>query len=122
MSEPEQSDDEYPLAPPDETLAEHGPPAWIETEPPEDVEPERFQFSVAELLGLVTAVAVLLSVSRIFPGSNHAAAFAGITGLAVLATLVVMDLVGVKRPIVRTGWWVLLGLYLLICVMAVIGL
>ena len=122
MNEPEQSDEEYPLAEPEETLAERGPPSWVTTEPPDDAQPERFQFSVAELLGLVTAVAVVLSVARLFPGANNAAAFAGVTGLTVLATLVVLDMIGVKRPIVRTGWWVLLGLYLLICVMAVIGL
>ncbi len=124
---PEDEDDdieEYPVAPLDPTARQRepmlfGPPydGYFHEEPQE---PQPFQFSLADLLTLVTAVAVFCGIGKMLAGRGDAVAFAGVLGLAVLIGMIVVRAIGVTRPIVRLGWWIGLGLYFTACVVSII--
>ncbi len=115
---------EYNVAPLDPNVRTRepmlfGPPydGYFHEEPPE---PVKFQFSLADLMLLVTAVAVCCSMIKVIPGGRNAVNFAGVTGLAVLICMAVLRSAGVTRPIIRVGWWVGLCLYFTACFMAII--
>jgi hypothetical protein len=111
---------EYPIAPSPESKRSTTPvveqaEAPCDEPPPQ---PERFQFSLAELFAMMATVAVFLSVVNLLPGENRVAVFAGALGLAVLLGMIALDAIGVRRPIVRVAWWAGLALYLLACLAA----
>ena len=126
--EADEPEDAYPLAPSGELppRPDPSPPPGVRWEPAggEESEPERFQFSLSELLWLVAAFSFLLSfmssVIRFLPGSMKAETFAGMMGFGTLLCLIVMAVFPSERRIVQVGWWTLAVLYLLACVMALI--
>lgn len=112
--EPEQ---EYPLAPPDESATGEEPvvpplfPTSYHQEPPSE---GPFQFSLSEALVLLVILALLLGVMRTVPRTW--AAF--LTGVMVFLSLVIMSLLKLERPIFHLGWWALLVVYVLLCIAA----
>ena len=118
------SDDEYRVAPADPNVVTPDPMMLMPNiDPPADEEPEgprRFQFSLRELILLVTGASVFLSIVRSLPGGSFAKAFAGWAGLLVLVAMILMACLQPKRLIFRVGWWVLLGLYLAACAAAIL--
>lgn len=123
-SQPEEPDEVYPVAPPDPELVDYEPAVYpiARQEPPEPEPPEegRFQFTLAELLLLVAVASFFLSILGLFPGGYTAANFAGLAGLGVLLSLAVLTVLQPARPIIRLGWWAMLVIYGLACVVAVI--
>ncbi len=127
--QPPQSPDEYPLSP-DEPLPEVERPLPVPVidsgEPPVDA--DQNQFSLAELLGLVAAMAVLLSaISSIArwtalgkSPASFAATYAVVFGFVTLASMIVMAWMRQARLIVMVGWWALLGLYIVTAAAAVL--
>jgi len=75
-------------------------------------EESRFQFSMAEMLLLVGAVALFLGVLGCFPREYSA----GLAGLGALASMLVLILLKPTQPIVRLGWWIVLVIYALMVV------
>lgn len=109
----ETPDDMYPVLPPDPERIDLPSPA-----PSTDVneivtaaekEESRFQFSIAEMLLLVGAVALFLGVLGLFPREYAA----GLAGLGALASMLVLILLKPTQPIVRLGWWIVLAIYAL---------
>ncbi len=78
-----------------------------------------FHFSLTELLGLGIAASLLWSVVVSVAGSS-AALCAGLLGLVVLVGLVVLEVGGITRPILRVAWWMALAFYLMACVVAIL--
>ena len=79
------------------------------------VEPDdRYQFTLAEMFGLFVVAAMFFSLVSLL--GRTAEAFAGALGLAVLIGLAVVEVLGVRRPIVRVAWWAALLTYLVACV------
>jgi hypothetical protein len=119
--------EEYPLAPPEAqpTRADQTLPPGCNLELPDEEEPdhpEEYQFTLAELLLLVAGASVFLSIAttaaRYFRPEARPESFAGLLGLAALVCWVLMVMLAPRRRIVIVAWWVLIGLYLLACVMA----
>ena len=112
---------EYPVARPDPESVDRQPAVYpVYHEPgPEPPAEERFQFSLAEMLAVTAVVAFVLGLVSYLPG-GYTGKWA-VAGVGVLATMVVLELVGVTRPIARLGWWVMFVLYLLICVMVTVA-
>ncbi len=81
---------------------------------------ERRQCSLSELMALVTLAAMGLSVLSLIPGGLQASRAAGIAGFAALAALVVITVFRPRRFIVHLAWWVLVGAYVVTCVVAVV--
>ena len=122
--------DEYRLAPSDPEARRPGPflpgkpfddltggtdrPDDAAASPPLDE--RRFQFSLAELLGLTAGTALLLSLIFSLPGGRNAKIFAGIMGLLVLGGQIVIEGFAIRRPIIRLAWWAALAVYLAACV------
>jgi hypothetical protein len=77
------------------------------------------------MLMMVAGVSVFLSVAastvRFFPKGAGPESFAGLLGLAALVCWIAMVMIAPRRQIVIVGWWVLLALYLLACVVAAVG-
>jgi hypothetical protein len=121
-------DDEYALASSAEAESRLEPtlPPGCSLELPEAVEAprERFQFTLSELLLLLSAASFLLSVIstvlKFVPGGVPAKNFAGLMGLGALVSMVLMARFPPRRAIVRVGWWTLLLLYLLACAIALL--
>jgi hypothetical protein len=67
------------------------------------------RFSLTGLFCIVTATAVVLGVGIRLPRP----VFAGLTGFATLAGMVVLALMNSPPFALRIAWWVLLGTYLL---------
>jgi hypothetical protein len=111
-------DDEYPLLPPDPERPDYKPVATPldlnELLEAKEKEAARFQFSLAELLMLVAGTSLVLGILGCFPPEY--AAF--LAGAGALVSMVVLAVLRPSRPIVYLGWWVILGIYLLMCVMA----
>jgi hypothetical protein len=85
------------------------------TPPPLRPGEEPFQFSVRELFFLVLLVATMMAVLSPLP-LRYAA---GLAGIGVLVSLLVITVVQPSRPIVLVAWWVLFFVYLMICAMAI---
>ena len=94
-------------------MDEHDEDVGGETPPP----PRRddLQFSLGELLLLMAGASCFMSLLGYFPGGYTAANFAGLTGLGVLAALLIIAFVSPVRAIVNVGLWAMLILYLLAC-------
>ena len=119
-----QSDEDYPLAPSEPESAEDKR-IWYpgKTDEPPEAEPpqkDRFQFSLAELLLLMAAASFFLSILGFLPEQYAIQNFAGLAGLGVLLSLIVLAFTKPARPIIHIGWWAMLLLYLLACVAALI--
>jgi len=108
-----EADDEYVVLPPDPERVE-----GTLSRPSRDInevfteaekEQSRFQFSVAEMLLLVGAVALFLGVLGCFPREYAA----GLAGFGALASMLVLILLKPTQPIVRLGWWIVLAIYVL---------
>lgn len=109
----EEPDSTYPVLPPVPNHIDHKPPT-----PSKDInevitaaekEESRFQFSIAEMLLLVGAVALFLGVLGCFPPEYAA----GLAGLGALASMLVLILLKPTQPIIRLGWWIVLVIYAL---------
>ncbi len=75
-----------------------------------------FQYTLADIFALTTGVAVFMSILRFFPLHT----IAGVSGLGALFSLILLLIWPPERPLLRLGWWVLFGLYLLACIGAII--
>ncbi len=74
---------------------------------PEGGEEER-SFSLIGLFVLVTLASTVLALGSYLPREI----FAGVTGLATLASMVVLSLFNAPPLVVRLAWWLLLAIYL----------
>ena len=123
----ETPEEEYPLATPEPESApepEVKDAIWFpgrSGEPHEPEPPERFQFTLAELLMLTAVVALILGTVGLFPGGFAIENFAGVAGIGLLLGIFVLMLMQDVRPIIHVAWWVMLGLYVLACVVAFVG-
>jgi len=70
---------------------------------------ERFQFTIRDMLLLMTGVAVWLSIMSIISWSW--AIVAGLAGVAAFIGLIVLLIAEPENPSVRFAWWCLLGIY-----------
>lgn len=79
----------------------------------------RFQFSLRQLLMMITIAAVLLGMMRLFGGAE---ALASVLGLVALFGLILYA-TGVEAPqLIILGWWVILAMYVLLSItMAVLS-
>lgn len=101
---------------PDDELDESPPPAAPSTPPP-PTRAFRWQFSLGQLLAVMTVAALLLGVASFAGGT---ATIATLCGLAALAGFVVVAL-GYEPPeIVVFGWWMLLALYVVLSLFSAI--
>jgi drug/metabolite transporter (DMT)-like permease len=86
---------------------------------------EGYQFTLSELLLLTAAVALVLSVlssiNRLLPGAITPKVFAGLLGVGALCCLIAGIFFQPRRPIVVVGWYVLVVLYLVACVVATLA-
>ena len=109
----EAPEDTYLVGPPDPQCLDRKPalPSRDINEVITEAEREvsRFQFSIAEMLLLVGAVALFLGVLGCFPREYSA----GLAGLGALASMLVLILLKPTQPIVRLGWWIVLIIYAL---------
>ncbi len=118
----------HPVERDDTPLPDCGPSVYphvdvdgdLEGEGDEEQETGDHQFTVGELLGLVAVVAVVLGVMGCLPGGHSMEILAGVAGITVLASLVLLALLQPSRPIFQIAWWTLLGLYALASLAAVV--
>ena len=119
-SESADQEDTYPVGTPDPQSLDRKPPLpsrdinEVITEAEREV--SRFQFSIAEMLLLVGAVALFLGVLGCFPREYSA----GLAGLGALASMLVLILLKPTQPIVRLGWWIVLIIYALMVVTTIV--
>ncbi len=122
--EPEPTEDEYPILPPDPDALEYKPALYRELPeefPEEQTEPEArefLQFSLAELFVVVTVAAMVLGIVTSLPGGSLKM-IAGAAGLGVLASFVTLQLCQPRWRIIYFIWWMMFISYLVICLAAV---
>ena len=120
----DEPDDVYPVNPPEPEVVDYKPSVYpVADQQPPEPEPEednRFQFTLAELLLFMAAASIFLSILGLLPGGYTSANFALLTGLGVLLSLVVLTVLKPSRAIVRLGWWAMVVVYALACVVAII--
>jgi hypothetical protein len=79
-----------------------------------------FQYTLADMFALTTAVAVFFSlffsILKIIPVKS----IAGASGLGTLLSLILLIFWPPERTLIRFGWWALFGFYLLTCIWAMI--
>jgi hypothetical protein len=79
-----------------------------------------FQYTIADMFALTTAVAVFLSIFfsiiKLFPVKS----IAGASGLGTLMSLILLLIWPPERRLIRVGWWVLFAFYLFTCIAAMI--
>ncbi len=124
-----QSPDEYPLSP-DEPLpqVEDSMPAQPIDSAERPIDAETNQFSLGELLGLVTVIAVLLSMigsvvrwtSLGKSPATLAAVYATVLGLVAVVSMIALSWLPQARRIAVVGWWALLALYIITAIVAVV--
>jgi hypothetical protein len=76
------------------------------------------QFSLRELFVLVTVCAILALPLRLMPR----AAFAGLIGGLTVVLMFLQTFFQPRTALLYYGWWLLLGLYLIACGLAVAGM
>jgi hypothetical protein len=120
----EQGDDEYPVLPPEPVEVKCKP--WfravdinelLDTGESEEEKPP-LQFSLAELMGVITAAAVALGIICSLPLGSGLRVMAGIAGVGLFVSLIVLDYLQLKRRIVYIAWWTAFVSYILICLLA----
>lgn len=79
--------------------------------------PEKpFQYTLADMFALTTAVAVFMSIVTMFPLPT----VAGATGVGAFISLILLTVWPPEQQLLRLGWWVLFVLYLMTCIGAII--
>ena len=122
-------DDDFKMIPPDSGLTDYEPeifPQYArqcgeslnETSQPDDTLVR--QFSLAELLLLVTSASVFFSISAMLPGENRWEILAGTLSMGSLAYTMVFVLVEPSHRFFRLLLSMLLVLSLVACVVAVV--
>lgn len=110
------SDAEYPVGGPDPDV--EWPPADVEEdlrrepEPPPD---ERFQFTMAELFGLMLQVALVLGILGLFP----AKVAAWLAGMVTLGFLIMFGVTRPNRPIAVVAGLVMIAIYVMTTIAAI---
>jgi hypothetical protein len=119
-------DDEYAVLPPEPVrvrptapLYSTNPDEVLEPEPPQ--EEEGFQFSLAELMGVITAAAISLSIVCSLPGGGSLQIGVGVTGIGLFVGLIVLDYLRPARRIIYVLWWTLFVSYLVVGLLAAAG-
>jgi len=122
----EEPDDEYRVLPPEPVRARPTAPIYSalpddlsDLEPPE--EREGFQFSLAELMGVVTAAAICLGIVCSLPSGGRLQAALGIVGIGLFVSLIVLEQFRPERRILYLLWWTMFVCYLLTGLLAVAG-
>lgn len=109
--------DEYPLAPPEPRSVDQRPLSYGVYHEPSFEEPQqdrrRWQFSLSEMLWITAGTAVVLSLLGCLPGGYSAKGFAAVAGMAVLVSLVFLEMLKPQRMIFYIGWWLGFGAYVL---------
>jgi hypothetical protein len=115
----ENTEEGYPLAPepPAKEIIPQVAPKISFQESPYDPPPKHpFQYTLADMFVLTTAVAVFMSILSLFSLPT----IAGASGLGALFSLILLIFWPPGQPLLRIGWWVLFALYLLACIGAII--
>ena len=115
----ENPEEGYPLAPspPAKEIIPQVAPKISFQESPYDPPPKHpFQYTLADMFVLTTAVAVFMSILSLFSLPT----IAGASGLGALFSLILLIFWPPGQPLLRIGWWVLFALYLLACIGAII--
>ena len=122
----EEPDDEYRVLPPEPVRAK--PTAPIYPTLPDDVpdletpeEREGFQFSLAELMGVVTAAAICLGIVCSLPSGGRLQVALGIVGIGLFVSLIVLEHYQPERRILYLLWWAMFVSYLLAGLLAIAG-
>jgi len=97
------------------------PEIVVEDEDEEPSEPAagRFQFTIRDMLLLMTGVAIWLGAMTTLHWSWSIAA--GLSGVAALVSLLVLMVHEPENPSVRLAWWGVLGVYVLTCLAAIVA-
>ncbi|MFZ5828612.1 MAG: hypothetical protein ACOY3P_00920, partial [Planctomycetota bacterium] len=80
----------------------------------------RFQFTIRDLLGVMTGLSIFMSMVMLVPGGTATEIVAGVVGMMVLVGMIVLEVVGDPPKSLKVGWWIGLTLYLIICLAAII--
>lgn len=79
--------------------------------------PLRFQFSLWELMAVMSVAAVVFGLVQVLGGPSNAASLLGLVALLGL----VIQAIGFEPPaVVVLGWWIILVLYVLLSIAAVV--
>jgi hypothetical protein len=125
---PQPLPDEYPLSPDEPSEFQRLLPAPLISSGEPPVNTEMKQFSLGELLGLATVIAVLMSaitsIAR-WTGTgnspvNLVTVCAAVFGFGALASMIVLAFIPNPRRIVVVGWWALLSFYIVTAAAAVL--
>jgi len=117
------SEEEYPLSAPEPTAADYEPdvfPRYGERNEEDPFAERPFQFTLGELLGLIGGLSVMLAILGCIPGGYSAKVIAGIAGLGLLGSLIVLAVARPSRPILQVAWWMLLIFYAVASLVAVL--
>ena len=115
----ENPEEGYPLAPSPpakEIIPQAAPRIYPQVSPYDPPPNTPFQYTLADMFMLTTAVAVFMSIMSLFPLHT----IAGVSGLGALFSLILVIFWPPSQPLLRLGWWVLFVLYLLACIGAII--
>jgi len=122
--DPDDPEEEFSLLQPGTGPTEYEPEVYPKygAEPEEKLPTARkpFQFTLGELFWLMTGLALVLGIGGSIPGEYSVELLAGLAGLGLLVSLVVLAVVQPTRPIVRLAWWVFLGFYVVVSLVAVV--
>jgi len=119
IDDAENTEEGYPLAPspPAKEIVPQVAPKISYNVSPYNPPPKiPFQYTLADIFTLTTGVAVLMSILKFFPLHT----IAGVSGLGALLSLILLLIWPPERSLLRLGWWVLFGLYLLACIGAIV--
>jgi hypothetical protein len=116
----EKPEEGYPVAPLPPGVTEvpplRVPPRLAKDLNYESDEKKPFQYTLADMFALTTAVAMFMSILSFFPLPT----IAGASGIGALFSLILLAVWPPEQPLLRLGWWVLFVLYLLACIGAII--
>ena len=122
----EEPDDEYRVLPPEPVLAKPSAPMYPPL--PDDLpdldapeEREGFQFSLAELMGVVTAAAICLGIICSLPSGGRLQVALGIVGIGLFVSLIALEHFQPERRILYVAWWAMFVSYLLGGLLAMAG-
>ena len=122
----EEPEDEYRVLPPEPVQAK--PTAPIYTALPDEVpdlepkeEQEGFQFSLGELMSVVTAAAISLGIVCSLPSGGRLQAALGLIGVGLFVSLIVLKHFRPERRILYVVWWTMFVSYLLTGLLAMAG-
>jgi len=118
---PQRPDSVYPLRPIDPKAGKYEPVVYAGYRPPVEEEPppkERYQFTLRELMALVTSVAVVLGILGLVPNGYAAENLAGVLGYVVLLSMIALIWWKPSRGILYVAWSALLVIYLIVGIAA----